>query len=248
MKNKNNTGKAYCLISAVIIIGCYAVQRLLSLGIGATKTLVLLEAMAFSLAVAAVYFLIMKSGESFYGILISLLGFKMLPPSIGGLRELSPGGYIVYFVVTKAAIVLFAFAIIRLFREQKYEQKIKTLPILFLMTAVPFTNKIAAELSAFANTYADGNRLYEYFICFAFYALTMIVTLWYASKSNTINAKLMCDYTVIALAVNFARRICVVIVYALRGWHISKSYFCWIAIYLFFIVAFYMLRRKKIKL
>ncbi|MGN1421454.1 MAG: hypothetical protein ACI4XC_08080 [Eubacterium sp.] len=247
MKEKTDKGKLYCLISAVIIIGCYAVQKLTALAFPASRSLAIIEAMVFSLFVAVVYFLVTKSKESFYGILISILGFKMMPPAVASLKALSSGADIVYYIVTKAAIVIFAFAIIKLFKEQKYEQKIKALPILFLIVAVPFTNEIASTLSAFVNGYANGNKIYEYFIRFAFYSMAMLVTLFYASKSNKINSKLLCDYTIIALLVNLARRISVIVIYSIQGFHISKSYFCWLAIYIFFIAAFSVLKSKKLK-
>lgn len=247
MKEKIDRGKLYCMASAIIIIGCYAVQKLTAASFSVNRNFAIIEAMIFSIFVAVVYFLVTKSKEPFYGILISILGFKMMPPDIFALKSLSPEADIVYYIVAKAAVVIFAFAIIKLFREQKYEQKIKVLPILFLITAVPFTNEIAAVLGEFVNGYAKGNRVYEYFICFAFYSLTMFVTLLYASKSNKINAELLCDYTIVALFVNLARRISVIIIYSVQGLHISKSYFCWSAIYIFFIAAFSVLRYKKVK-
>ena len=247
MKEKVNKGKLYCLISAIIIIGCYAVQRLTSVAFPIDRSLAIIEAMIFSAFVAVVYFLVTKSEEPFYGILISILGFKMMPPNISYLKELSLGADIVYYIVTKAAVVIFAFAIIKLFKEQKYEQKIKALPILFLIAAVPFTNEIASTLSDFSYSLTNGSKLYEYFIRFAIYSVTMLITLYYASKSNKINAKLLCDYTIIALLVNVARRISVIIILAVQNTHISKSYFCWLAIYIFFIAAFSVLKSKKVK-
>lgn len=244
MKEK---GKLYCLASAIIIIGCYAVQKLMAIAFPINRNILLIEAMIFSLCVAIVYFFVTKSKESFYGILISILGFKMMPPKLYALKELCPGADVVYYIVTKAALLIFAFAIIKLFREQKNEQKIKALPILFLIAAVPFTTEIASTLSNFVNGYANGNMIYEYFIRFAFYSLTMLVALFYASKSNKINCKLLCDYSMIALLVNVARRVSVVVIYSIKGSHISKSYFCWIAIYVFFIFAFYLLKAKKEK-
>ncbi len=247
MESKKSTGKLYCLISAIIIIGCYAVQRVLSLCVDANRTLAVCEAMIFSLAVAAVYFLVTKSHEPFYGILISVLGFRMLPPSISALEEFSSGAYIVYYIVGRASLVIFAFAIIKLFRQQETEQKIGVLPILFLMIAVPFSNEISSTLASFADGYANGNKLWGYFIQFAFYALTMLIGLWYASRSNYINSRLICDYSIVALALNLARRLSVTVIYLARDWHISKSYFCWMAIYIFFIVAYFILKRKKTK-
>lgn len=247
MKEKMNKGRLYCLISAILIIGSYAVQRLTSVAFPVDRSLAIIEAMIFSIFVAVVYFLVTKSEEPFYGILISILGFKMMPPNISSLKELSIGADIVYYTVTKAAVVIFAFAIIKLFREQKYEQKIKALPILFLIVAVPFTNEIASNLSDFAKSLTNGSMLYEYFIRFALYSVTMLVTLYYASKSNKINSKLLCDYTIIALLVNIAKRLSVILILAMKNTHISKSYFCWLAIYIFFIVAFSLLKSKKVK-
>lgn len=247
MKEANKNGKLYCLLSAVIIIGCYAAQRTLALTADATRTLVIVEAMVFSLAVAVVYFLVTRSNEAFYGILISLLGFKMMPPDIGGLRTLCPGAYIVYYIVCKAAVVIFALAIIKLFRMQKGREKIGVLPVLFLIAAVPFSNEISATIASFVNGYANGNRLYEYFILFAFYSATMLLTLFLASKCSYISAKLMCEYSIVALCVNLARRVCVAVIYTAKDYHVSKSYFCWMAIYVFFIIAFSLLEKKKLQ-
>ena len=72
---------------------------------------------------------------------------------------------------------------------------------------------------------------------------------------NYIKGVRLCDYSsfrfvacyeFIALTINILRKLGVVGVYAVKGTHISKSFYCWIAIYIFFIAVFAIaLQRKK---
>lgn len=246
MKNiENKTGKLYCLISALLIIGSYAVQRAITLLVAPSRTLVLCEAIIFTVIVAVVYFLVMKSNEAFFGILTAVLGFRMLPPEISALADFSVAGEFVYYLVGRFSIVLFAMAIIRLYASQEEQRQIKPVPILLLLFAVPFVMGIADKASQFAYLHIASTMLYPYFISFTAYTAILLFTLWYANRSDSINARLITDYTIVALLVNTARRLAVILVYTLRSEHISKSYFCWVAIYVFFIASFYLLRRKK---
>lgn len=243
--NKITKENIYCIISAVIIIGCYATERMITLCLQPQREILLCEAILFSMLILVTYLLILRSKDSFYGILIAILGLRMMPAQITYLGEFSPPAQMLYYIVGKAAIVIFAFAIIKLYDAQGYPRKIKPLPILCLLVAVPFTNEIADTVCNFILPYCNGNMLYIYFTRYAIYSATLIITLWYASICNSISARLICEYTLIALCVNMARRICVIAVYLASGEHISRSYYCWVAIYVFFFVAFFIMRKRK---
>lgn len=240
MKNtENKTGKLYCLISVLLIIGSYAYKG------QSSRTLVLCEAIVFTVVAAAVYFLAIKSNDVFFGILTAVLGFRMLPPEIPALADFSAAGELVYYIVGRFSIVLFAIVIIKLYTAQDEPRQIKPVPILLLLFGVPFTMEAAGKVSEFAYLHIASTMLYPYFISFTAYAAILLFTLWYASRSDHLNAMLITDYTIVALFVNMARRLAAIFVCAVHSEHISKSYFCWVAIYIFFIAMFSLLRRKK---
>ena len=112
MKEKMTQGKIYCLISAVLIFGSYIVQRALKLVLVQDRSTVIIEAFVFSLLTAVVYFLVSKSREPFYGVLMAIFGIRMLPPEISTLAEFSAEADLVYFIVKKFAVVIFAITII----------------------------------------------------------------------------------------------------------------------------------------
>lgn len=242
---KNKTDRIKCILSAIVIIGCYSIERLIAIFIPLSKTVCLIEAIIFSLAVAAVYFIVIKAEKAFYGLLPAILGFRMLPPDISSLGEYSQAGELIYYIVSKFAIVIFAFAIIRLYKKQNEEEKISVLSILSLVFVVPFTNEIGDTISGFLIAGSASGMLYSYFVRFACYCSALLIILFLATRSNKISTKLIADYTLVALCVNFARRAVVIAYNLINSNHISKSYFCWIAIYLVFFAAFYVIKKKK---
>lgn len=247
-KSLLKSDKLNCLISVLIIIGCIAAQRFIAILASPGKTVLLIEAMVFSLAIAVVYFLVISSKNTFYAILTAVFGFRMMPPSINGIGDYSISAEILYYIVSKAALVFFAFAILSLYRRQKDDKnKIKTLSILCLLVVVPFCTEIGNTLASYADSIFPDNKLYNYFIKFAMYSLACLFTLIFASKSNNINSKFICDYTLVALCVNIARRMSVIAIYTVNDYHISKSYFCWVAIYIFFFIAFFALKKSREK-
>lgn len=245
MKEKMSKGKLYCLISAVIVFGAHIVQRALNIAIEPSRTSVLVQAMIFTLLTAIVYFLLVKSNEPFYGILMALFGIRMLPPEIPHLGQFSAGAGVVYFLVGKIAFVIFAIAIIRLYRIQKKENSITSLPIICAIVIVPFFNEISLVVSAYAANIGNGNMLYYYFTGFAVYTASLLCLLAVALRSNKMGAKLICDFQLAALLMNAGRRVCAIIINIANGDHISRSYYCYIAIYVVFFVVFYMIRKKR---
>lgn len=247
MKTKISKGKIYCLISVAIIFGFYILERVLDVCLDITREMAIVEAIVYSLSTALVYFLVTKSKEPFYGILTAIFGFRMMPTKITGLSALSEEAGLVYFIVQKFSLIIFAIAIIKLYRLQKTPREIRPLPILITIVAVPFCTEVYSQV-ADSLTNITGSMLYGYFACFIIYSLTMLVLLFCAVRTNFQSARLIINYELVALALNIGRRICTVLIWAVQGTHISKSYYCWIAIYSFFFLAFLLLRIKKQKL
>lgn len=237
-------GKIYCLISAVIIFGSYTVQRIISILTEPSRTSLIAEALVFSALTAVVYFFVSKSSEPFYGILISIFGIRMLPPEISTLSEYSAAADFVYLLVAKAAFLIFLVAIIRLYQKQEGENKLDVVPIICVIIIVPISNEIQAAVTRLVAYDFKESMLYAYFAGFILYSAAMIFLLYIAGRYSSASTRLICDYQLIALLVNFARRACAVIINVSTGTHISRSYYCWLLIYVFFFIAF-IIRRKK---
>lgn len=248
MSEKIYKNKSYCLIAVIIIFGSHVIQKILHICCDITREFAIIEAIVFSIATMIVYFLVLKSKDSFYGILTAIFGLRMMPPDINGFEQLSAEGHIVYFIMQKFSMLIFAAAVLRLYELQKNPKQIRAFPILCTILIVPFFMGIQEELSQYINSIANGNMLYSYFTGFIFYTAAMIVLIFVAVKSNTASAKLIADYQMIALLLNAGRRISAVAINLFYGNHISKSYYCWILIYIFFFISFYVLRRKKHKI
>lgn len=247
MKEKLSKGKIYCLISTVLIFSAYIVQRIVVIVSDPTKTSLLVQAFIFTAFTAVVYFLVSKSNEPFYGILTALFGIRMLPPQISQLAQFSVEAEMFYYLVSRVALVIFAIAIIKLYSQQDKDNRITIIPIVCAIAIVPFFNDISSTLSDYALQAFGGSMIYSYFIGFAAYSFAMICMLLVAMRSNTQGRKLICDFQIVALAMNAGRRICAVVITLASANHISKSYYCYIAIYVVFLAAFYMLRRKSKK-
>lgn len=246
MKTKITGDKLYCLISVIIILGGYIIQRILHICCDITRTFAICEALIFTVLTAVVFFLITKSKDTFYAILTAIFGFRMMPPYIAGLQQLSAQTNIVYFIVQKFSAVIFVFALIWFYKKQQ-TKNIKALPILAVLIIVPFFMEMQEQLSEYINPISNGNMLYSYFSGFILYSTAMFILLFVAAKSDFLNSRMVTDYQITALLLNAGRRICAVVINLSQGNHVSRSYYCWIAIYVFFIAAFYVLRMKKQK-
>lgn len=245
LKDKLTGGKLYCLISILIIFVTYIVQKVLNIYLEHTNSVVITEAILFSLLTLFVYLLLLKSKEPFYGILTAIFGIRMMPPDIPYLNMLSPEAGIVYYLVQKFAFVIFAFAIVRLYEEQKKPRMIKPIPILCTILIVPFFNEISERIVSFIVPLSNGNMLYSYFAQFAIYTIAMIALLFVATRCSKLSSKLIADFEIIALLLNAGRKLCAVMIMLSNGDHVSRSYYCWILIYLFFGAAFYALRKRR---
>lgn len=246
MLKKISKGKLYCLICVAIIFGSYIIQKALHACFDITRSFALIEAMVFSVATLIVFFILSKSKEPFYGILTAIFGFRMMPPSINALQSLCPEANIVYFLVQRFSMIIFALAVLKLFQEQEKPRKITALPVLCTMLVVPFFTDIQNQMATYLYSITSGNMLYVYFSNFILYSIAMLILLFVAVKSNKLGSRIIIDYQLVALLLNIGRHLCSIIILFAHGNHVSKSHYCWIAICAFFMIVFYLLRRKKL--
>lgn len=245
MKEKLSRGKIYCIISTVIIFGSYIAQRVINLAVEQTRSTVIIEAFVFSLLTAVVYFFVSKSNEPFYGILTATFGIRMLPPEISALSYFSPEADLVYFIVEKFAFAIFIISIIKLFEQQEKPRQLKPIPIICTIIVVPFFNEIQTTVYNYLESVSNGNLIYAYFSTFAVYSLAMITLLFVAVRCNKQGAQFICDFQIVALILNFGRRVCAVVINLINGTHLSRSYYCWLVIYIFFLAAFCYIKKRR---
>lgn len=246
MLKKLSKSKIYCLISVAIIFGSYIIQKFLHVYFDITRNFALVEAIVFSALTFVVIFILSKSKETFYSILTAIFGFRMMPPIIKQLGALAPEANIVYILVQKFALIIFALAIYKFYKEQVKPRPINAFPILCTMTVVPFFTEIQDQLTPYIAKATEGNMLYIYFSGFALYTIALIILLFVAVRSNPISARIVIDYELVALLLNICRRGAVVVILLSQNQHVSKSYYCWMAISAFFFVIFAVLRKKKL--
>ena len=234
-----------CAIATIIIVGSYALQRILEIKITPDKNLVLVMSIVFILLLAIVFYLISRSNNPFFGILAALLGYKMMPPSVSYLSATVDGDTL-YFLVGKAAALVFVFIIYRLYKSQPEPHEIRSLPLLAILLSVPFFSEIATAVSRYL-IYKTGNMLYCYFAQFALYAIAIVVVLIIAYKSGYSSLRFTAYFEFAALSINILRVLCKICYFALQHQHVSKSLYGWIAVYAVLIVAFAVATKVKEK-
>lgn len=243
---KQNKNEILCVLSIIIIVASYAVERLIEIFFTPTKTFALAIGTVFTALAVVVFLILWNTKNPFLGLLTSLLGYKMMPPSINMLTEQSLYGEEAYYLACKLAIALYVILIIKFFRMQTQQEKIKALPILAIMFVVPFFNEIASDSYTFVMT-KTRNMLYYYFLTFACYIVASLVILAVAYKSNYESVRFTAYFEFVAIGVNILKRLGAIVAIALQGAHISKSYYCWIAIYVVLILCFYLALKKSKK-
>lgn len=243
---KLNRDKGLCLFSIVIIVASYAVERLIEIFFTPTKSFALALGAVLIVLTVIVFVILLKTNNPFFGLLTSLLGYKMMPPSVRMLTEKSLYGEEAYYLACKAAVILFVILIIRFYLMQNGTDKIKALPILAIMLVVPFFSEIGAQSLDFFLT-KTGSMLGYYIANFVCYTAASLIILGIAYKSNYESMRFTAYFEFVALGVNALKRIGAVIANVPQGIHISRSYYVWIAIYAVLIVCFFFAKQKKKK-
>lgn len=235
----------FCAVAIGLVTLCYAVERLLEVFSNVDGSTASALAGIFTVVTAVIIAVCARSRNAFYGMLVALVGYKMMPPTIPALNSLATLSSILYYIAQNASIALFIVVLIKLYKEQK-ENKISLIPALACALVVPFFAEIGNTVGRYLMMYMNQNMLYLYLSQFAFYSLAVLAVFVIAYKSNYSSFRFVACYEFIALTINILRKLGVVGVYAVKGTHISKSFYCWIAIYIFFIAVFAIaLQRKK---
>lgn len=234
-----------CALATLIIVGSYALQRILEIKITPDKNLVLVMSIVFILLLAIVFYLISRSNNAFFGILAALLGYKMMPPSVSYLSATVDGDTL-YFLVGKAAALVFVFIIYRLYKSQPEPHEIRSLPLLAILLSVPYFSEIAMAVTRYLY-YKTGDLLYGYFAEFALYSIAVLAVLVIAYRSGYSSLRFTAYFEFTALSINVLRVISRIGYLAINEEHISKSNYVWIGIYILLIVAFAVAKKKKEK-
>lgn len=242
---KNDQTK--CVFAIGLIMACFAGVRFVEIFAQPDKTLSLILAMVCTLALAVVYFIISKTSNAFYGLLASIIGYKMMPPAITTLINHTTDGAVLYYLVRKAAVVLFVLLIIKMYKMQKDEDKIKLIPIAAIMVVVPFCSEVGRVLGTHLTNQLGGSMVYYYFSCYAFYIIAVMVVLMTAYRSNYATLRFTCYFEFVALAINMLKKIALVVALAVKGQHISKNYFAWIIIFTALIAVFAIVKENRKK-
>lgn len=226
------------IFATILIVGAYGIEKILEAFVEPTKTFGILSAMVMTVLFAVVIFLISKCKSVFFGLLASLIGFKMMPVPILYLSKVSADAGILYYTLQRIALIFFVLMIIKHYKNQENtENKIRLIPLVALLVCVPFFMDTAGVLGRYF-TYYSGTMLSLYFTQFAFYILTLLVIILVCIRSNYTTARFVAYYEFFALGINILRKICAIAVISLQGAHVSGSLYCWIAIFAIGIVIF----------
>lgn len=232
------------LLSLAIVIICYAGEKALKRLTPWSSTSALIQAFVFTLAVAAVYLILTKAKDPYFGLISGLFAFKIMPPNIEMLETFNLDAACVYFIVRKMALVLFLYVIYRLYVSQKGEENhIKAVPVVALLIVVPFLTGVSNNLEHYA-LIKTGSMMLPYALDAGFYIAAMCVLGIACFVFKGKNAALICDFSIIGFVISGARKLCSTIIISNAGMHLSKSYICWIVIFAVLIAAFAILRKK----
>ncbi|MBQ9531887.1 MAG: hypothetical protein IJR70_07420 [Eubacterium sp.] len=235
-----------CVLATMIIVLSYGAQRIIEVALSPDKSLALILAIVYTLLLAVVLFLISKSNNSYFGILAALIGYKMMPPPVNFLSQTTVDGSTLYFLVGKAAALLFVIVIYKLYKSQEEPHEIRSLPLLVILLSIPFFSEIAQVISNYF-MFKTGDMLYCYFVQFALYAAAVLVVLGVAYVSGYSSLKFTKYFECVALSINILRRLGKIGYLAISHQHISKSNYVWIALYIVLIICFFVAEKKKKK-
>ena len=226
-----------CALAIAIVVASYAAQRIIEVSCAPTKNLALALAIVYTVLLAVVLLLISKSNNSYFGILAALIGYKMMPPPNSFLALTTVDGTLLYFLVGRAAAVLFILIIYKLYRKQEEPHEVRSLPLLAIMLSVPFFSKVSQIVCQYFMM-KTGNMLYCYFTQFACYGAAILVVLAVAYLNGYTSLRFTTYFEITALSINILRKLGLIGYYAVNKEHISKSLFVWVALYAALMVCF----------
>lgn len=207
----------------------------------------MMEALVFTALTFVVYLLIAKSKEAYYGILMAMFGIRMLPIDIFNLGDFSKITNLAYFLVDRVSVIVFLLIIIMLYRSQKKPAEIKAIPIIAIITIVPFFNEIQSTVFEYLVSISNGNLMMAFMSEYIVYSVAMIALLFVATRSNKTGIRMICDFQLLALTLNIGKRTVAVAINLFKNQHISGSYYGWILVYIVFFLMFYFFRKTALK-
>ncbi len=238
-----------CIFTIAVILVSYAAERLIELFIPQGKTLGIVLAMVYTLLLAFTVYVISKTKEIRLGLLAALLAYKMMPVNISFLYLYSQSADVLFFIVKKAAMIMFAVLIYKLYCAQDKDRRVTAPTVFAIIFSVPFFTEISDVLfKYFLNV--TGSMLFGYFSQFAFYALASFVILGIAYYSGAYSLRFAAGYEIIALIINTVKVGAKIGYRIINNWHVSKSFYVWIVLYLVLMLCFALaikLKDKKVR-
>lgn len=241
-KIKFSKGQWIAFASMFISFAVYVIERAFKRFAPWNEKSALIQAIIYVMLCLAVYLLIVKSKEVYFGIISALLAIKLIPPDLMMLKRLNVDAYFVYYIFSKFAVVLFIYAIYRLYKSQK-KKEIRPIPVFALLVTAPFIMEVAEVISKYAYFKTDSMML-PYAAQAGCYIIAMVALGLLAIIIGGKNGTMICDFNIICFIINMARKAFSALVLTHAGMHVSKAYICWIIIYAALIVAYVLIRKR----
>ncbi len=209
-----------------------------------SSTSAILQAVAFTIAVFAVYLLLSRCKDCFSGLLAAVFAFKLMPPKLEMLRQTAFNAAAVYHLVRFAAPVIFLYLIYRFYTQQKNEPgHISVLGIAAILLVTPYVSNMLDDYISYF--YLITNNAYLIPVLEAvIYLLGMGILAVLCFKFGGKTAALICDYVILAQVLRMGRKAASSLILAHANMYVGKSYFCWIAICAVLIVVFAIIRKQ----
>ena len=236
-KLKPNKSQTMCVFAIALVVFAQALEKILEVAITPSKDLGIIFAMLYTVITAVVFVIVSRSQSSFTGMLAAIFALKMLPPKITYLAAVDVDATMLYYIVQKMSVVLFAVLIYKMYKMQEEPRQIKPLPVLVLILSVPFFNEISVFFQKYL-LFKSGTMLYSFFAEYICYAVAVMLILAVAYGTGGKTLKFVTYFQVTALCINILRTLGKVGYFAVSHQHISKSLYGWIIVYAALIVVF----------
>lgn len=241
-KIKFSKGQWLAFASLFISVAVYVIERAFKRFVPWNEKTALVQAIVYVALCLAVYLLIVKSKEVYFGIISALLAIKLIPPELSMLKLYNTDAYFVYYIFGKFALVLFIYAIYQLYKSQE-KKEIRPIPVFAIIVTAPFIMEIAGVISKYAY-FKTGSMMLPYAAQAGCYILAMAALGLLALIIGGKNGTMICDFNIICFIINMARKAFSMLVLTHAHMHVSKSYICWIVIYAALIVAYVLVRKR----
>ena len=246
MKIKPDKDSLRCISALIIIVISYAAERCIELYVTPTAKLGLLLALGMTALLCVVVGLLAKSEDSFTGLLAALIGYKMMPADISFLANFTPDGTMMYYLLQKAAKIVFIILVFRLYNAQERPRSITPLPLCAMLFAVPFMSNIGTEMTAYF-LQKTGSMLGGFFSQYACYAIATLAILALAFVSTYQTMRFTAYFEFTALFINILRTFAKIIYRIINDMHISRSLYGWLILYVVLITVFFIAKSIKKK-